>query len=286
LFIKSGPVVQVRDTRNRVEVEEDEDPTVSYAGPLAVMTDRFSASASEIFSGAIQDYGRGLIIGSQTYGKGSVQSEISMDKVIPTSIKDQLLSLIGNSTAKPAKTNLSDFGQINLTIAKFYRITGSSTQHKGVTPDIKFPSVIPLDKYGEDTEPSAMPWDTIAKSNYTKVGSFAAVIPKLTKLHADRMANSAGYKYLLTSIADEKKLEAEKSVSLNEGDLKRQREEDETKVLEESNMLRTALGLPTLKKGQTKPKKEDLDFDKVEAGQILTDYILMDNKITSTLKTP
>ncbi|WP_246001476.1 carboxy terminal-processing peptidase [Mucilaginibacter gracilis] len=282
LFIKSGPVVQVRDTRNRVEVEEDEDPTVSYAGPLAVMTDRFSASASEIFAGAIQDYGRGLIIGSQTYGKGSVQSEISMDKVIPTSIKDQIMSLIGNTTPKPAKGNLSDFGQINLTMAKFYRVTGSSTQHKGVTPDIAFPSIIPMDKYGEDTEPSAMPWDTIAKSNYTKVGSFTAVIPKLTKMHADRMANSAGYKYLLNSIADYKKRDDEKSVSLNEADLKKQRDEDEAKALEDNNMVRTSLGLPTLKKGQSKPKHEDLDFNKVEAGQILTDYILMDNKITST----
>jgi carboxyl-terminal processing protease len=287
LFIKSGPVVQVRDTRNRIEVEEDEDPTVSYAGPLAVMTDRFSASASEIFAGAIQDYGRGLIIGSQTYGKGSVQSEISMDKVIPTSIKDQIMALVTSATnSKPtnvkAKGNLSDFGQINLTIAKFYRVNGSSTQHKGVTPDIAFPSLIPADKYGEDTEPSAMPFDTIAKSNYTIAGSFTAVIPKLTKMHADRMVNSAGYKYVLNSIADFKKRDAEKSISLNEGDLKKQRDEDEVKSLEQSNMVRTALGLPTLKKGQTKPKNEDLDFNKVEAGQILTDYILLDNKLTST----
>jgi carboxyl-terminal processing protease len=192
------------------------------------------------------------------------------------------LSLIGNTTPKPAKGNLSDFGQINLTMAKFYRVTGSSTQHKGVTPDIAFPSIIPMDKYGEDTEPSAMPWDTIAKSNYTKAGSFTAVIPKLTKMHADRMANSAGYKYLLNSIADYKKRDEEKSVSLNEADLKKQRDEDEAKALEDNNMVRTSLGLPTLKKGQAKPKHEDLDFNKVEAGQILTDYILMDNKITST----
>lgn len=282
LFIKSGPVVQVRDTRNRLDVEEDEDPTIAYAGPLAVMTDRFSASASEIFAGAIQDYGRGLIIGSQTYGKGSVQSEISMDKVIPSSIKEQIMNLIGSSAPAKPKGNVSDFGQINLTVAKFYRVTGSSTQHKGVTPDITFPSLIPLDKYGEDTEPSAMPWDTIAKSNYTKVGSFAAVIPKLTKLHADRMANSPANKYMMNSIADFKKRDAEKSISLNEGDLKKQREEDETKNLEQSNLLRSAMNLPLLKKGQTKPKGEDLDFNKLEAGQILTDYILMDNKLTST----
>ncbi|EHQ27377.1 carboxy terminal-processing peptidase [Mucilaginibacter paludis] len=284
LFIKSGPVVQVRDTRNRVEVEEDEDPTVSYAGPLAVMVDRFSASASEIFSGAIQDYGRGLIIGSQTYGKGSVQSEIELDRVIPTSIKDKILSLVSQTPAKAPAGNVSTFGQINLTMAKFYRINGSSTQHKGVTPDIKFPSLIPMDKYGEDTEPSAMPWDTIAKSNYTKAGSFTAVLPTLIKLHDDRAANSPGFKYQLKVIADYKKRDAEKEVTLNEQALKKQRDEDEAKALEESNTARAALGLPVLKKGQAKPKNEDLDFNKIEAGQILTDYILMDNKLSSNKK--
>ena len=285
LFIKSGPVVQVRDARNRVEVEQDEDPTISYSGPLAVITDRFSASASEIFAGAIQDYGRGMIIGSQTYGKGSVQSEISLDRVIPSSIKDKLMSLIAtNNTGvknMPAG-NVSTFGQINLTMAKFYRVNGSSTQHKGVTPDIVFPSVIPMDKYGEDTEPSAMPWDTIAKSNYVKAGSFTTVVPKLRKMHEERVASSAGYKYLLKTINDYKKKDAEKSVSLNEEQLKKQRDEDEVKALEESNMARSALGLPVLKKGQPKPKSEDLDFNKREAGQILVDYIMMDNKMTST----
>jgi len=284
LFIKSGPVVQVRDTRNRVEAEEDEDPTISYSGPLAVLVDRFSASASEIFSGAIQDYGRGLIIGSQTYGKGSVQSEIDLDKVIPSSVKDKIMALVNaNSTdkAKNFEGNVSTFGQINLTMAKFYRISGSSTQHKGVTPDIKFPSLIPLDKYGEDTEPSAMPWDTIAKSTYTKFGDFSAVIPRLNKMYHERTENSPGYKYLLKVIDDYKTHDAEKSVSLNEQDLKKQRDEDEAKALDENNEARIALGLPVLKKGQAKPKNEDLDYIKKEAGQVLTDYILMDNKLTN-----
>jgi carboxyl-terminal processing protease len=290
LFIKSGPVVQVRDTRNRVEVEEDEDPTVSYSGPMAVLVDRFSASASEIFAGAIQDYGRGLIIGTQTYGKGSVQSEIDLDKVIPPStLKDRITSLMSdNSTSnkKPANQgNVSTFGQINLTMAKFYRISGSSTQHKGVTPDIKFPSLIPLDKYGEDTEPSAMPWDTIARSNYTRVGSFNNVVPVLTKLHDERTKNSAGYKYLLGVIDDYKKKDAEKSVSLDEQKLKKQRDDEEQKSLDQDNIVRTSLGLPALKKGQTKPKNEDLDILKKEAGQILTDYIQLDNKMTQTSPT-
>ncbi len=274
LFIKNGPVVQVRDTRNRVEINEDEDPTVTYAGPLAVMTDRFSASASEIFAGAIQDYGRGLIIGTQSYGKGTVQSAIELDKVINPSIKEMISNLAKKSSTTGAE---SKFGQLNLTIAKFYRISGSSTQHKGVIPDISFPSMIPLDKYGEDTEPSALPFDMIAKSNFIKVGDLSGAIPELTKLHEQRMAASANYKFLLEDIEDYKKRENETSITLNEQELKKERDSDEQKSFERNNQRRAALGLPALKKGQTRPKKEDLDFLKMEAGQILTDFVALNN---------
>jgi len=284
LFIKNGPVVQVRDTRNRIEINEDEDPSVTYAGPLAVMTDRFSASASEIFAGAIQDYGRGLIIGTQTYGKGTVQSAIELDKVISQSIKDMINNLAktkSNSTGAESK-----FGQLNLTIAKFYRISGSSTQHKGVMPDISFPSIIPLDKYGEDTEPSALPFDMIAKSTYTKAGDLTPVIPQLTKLHEQRMATSANYKYMLEDLEEYKKRQSETSITLNEQELKQQRDKDEKTNFERNNLRRTALGLTPLKKGQTRPKNEDLDFLKREAGQILTDYIGMDKANNLTTVTP
>jgi len=282
LFIKTGPVVQVRNADDKVEVDKDEDPSIAYTGPLAVLVDRFSASATEIFSGAIQDYGRGLIIGTQTYGKGSVQNAIDLDRVISPSIREKIAQLTGK-TAKPTSTgSQSTFGQLNLTIAKFYRISGSSTQHKGVMPDIQFPSVIPLDKYGEDTEPSAMPFDIIAKSDYAKVGDFSLVLPQLKKLHTQRMANSASYKYLLQDIADFKKHDAEKSITLNEKQLKEQRDADDKKSLEEENLRRVAMGLQPLKKGQTKPKNEDLDFLKREAGQVLTDYIGLDSKYTVT----
>ncbi len=273
LFIKNGPVVQVRDTRNRVEVNEDEDPSVTYSGPMAVLTDRFSASASEIFAGAIQDYGRGLVIGTQTYGKGTVQSAIELDKVINPSLKEMITALAKKSSGTGAE---SKFGQLNLTVAKFYRISGSSTQHKGVMPDITFPSVIPLDKYGEDTEPSALPFDMIQKSNYTKVADLSSVIPQLTKLHEQRMASNANYKYMLEDIADYKKRAAETSVTLNEQDLKKQRDSEEQKTFERNNLRRQALGLAPLKKGQTRPKNEDLDFLKMEAGQILTDFVNME----------
>jgi carboxyl-terminal processing protease len=288
LFIKTGPVVQVRDADNKTEVDKDEDPAVAYSGPLAIMVDRFSASATEIFSGAIQDYGRGLIIGTQTYGKGSVQNAIDLDKVVQPSLLERTAALLGKNNNPKGKVvntgSQSVFGQLNLTIAKFYRITGNSTQHKGVTPDIMFPSVIPLDKYGEDTEPSAMPFDVIKKSDYTKVGDFGMVIPQLRKLHEQRMAASDSYKYLLEDIGNFKKHDTDKSVTLNEAKLKEQRDVDEKKNFEKENLRRVALGLPALTKGQTKPRGEDLDFLKREAGQVLTDYITLDNKMSNVVK--
>ncbi len=292
LFIKTGPVVQVRDTRNKVDVEQDEDPAIAWSGPMAVMVDRFSASASEIFSGAIQDYGRGLIIGSQTYGKGTVQNAIDLDNAINPEIKN-LLAKVEDKQGKAVKITStgseSTFGQLNLTIAKFYRVSGNSTQHKGVTPDILFPSIIPMDKYGEDTEPSALPFDVINKSSFTPAGNFAPVLPQLNKLHAQRAATNPNYKYLQADIDDYKKRDAEKSTTLNEAALKQERDAEEQKTFERNNLKRIAAGLPPLKKGETakqvdktigNKRNTDLDFLKTEAGQILTDYISLDNKYT------
>jgi carboxyl-terminal processing protease len=283
LFIKDGPVVQVKDTRNQVEVDSDDDPSISYSGPLAVLVDRFSASASEIFTGALQDYGRAVVLGTQTYGKGSVQTEIELDKVISPSLAEMVSKVTGTDSSKNASGSESKFGQLNLTIAKFYRITGNSTQRHGVTPDIEFPSVIPLDKYGEDTEPSAMPFDVIAKSDYTKYGDLSLVIPQLRKMHNQRMATSKSYQYLMDDIADFKKHDAERSVTLNEAQLKKQRDDDEAKSFERDNLRRVALGLKPLAKGETKPKNEDLDFLKIEAGQIMVDYIGMNTKVTQVM---
>ena len=126
LFIKDGPVVQVRQSSGKIDVEKDPDPEIVYDGPLAVIVNRYSASASEIFSGAIQDYGRGLVLGEQTYGKGTVQNLIGLDRFIPSA---------GDKS-----------GQLKLTIAKYYRINGSSTQNLGVVPDIPFPSAVDPDE--------------------------------------------------------------------------------------------------------------------------------------------
>lgn len=276
LFIKTGPVVQVRDLR-KVEVDQDEDPEIAWTGPLAVMVDRYSASASEILAAAIQDYGRGLILGTQTYGKGTVQSVIDLDKMINSSLRNMITS-VGKKATITGNGSQSNFGQINLTVAKFYRINGSSTQHKGVIPDIQFPSVIPLDKYGEDTEPSALPWDEIDKSAYVRVGDFSAIKPALVLQHNDRMKKNPNFQYLLEDIEEFKKRDAERSVTLNEAALKKQRDADEEKSFQRDNIRREALGLKPLKKGETKPKNEDLDFMKNEAGQVLTDYINMSSR--------
>jgi carboxyl-terminal processing protease len=276
LFIKSGPVVQVRDGGGKIEVDTDDDPTVVYSGPLAVLTDRFSASASEIFAGAIQDYGRGIVVGTQTYGKGTVQNPIDLDRVVQRSSLIARIAGNGSNSVKVGNGE-STYGQLNLTIAKFYRVSGGSTQHKGVIPDIAFPSVIPLDKYGEDTEPSALPYDIIPKSDYIKVGDLSAAIPQLAKMHQQRMSENTNYKLLLQDIADYKKSENEKSVTLNEQQLKKQREADDKKTSEREKTRRIAAGLPIDIKVKT---KKDLDFLKVEAGQILIDYMNLDTKLT------
>ncbi len=274
LFISKGPVVQVRDRRDRVEVEEDKDPSIAWSGPLGVMVDRFSASASEIFAGAIQDYGRGIIIGNQTYGKGTVQQGIDMKRVIGTA--DMLMLKASQTSANSGNTankgTVPEFGQINLTMAKFYRVTGSSTQDKGVIPDIEIPTLFPKDKYGESSEPRALPWDTIAPSNFTPIANLDDVRQKLQELHDKRMKNSFEFKNLQEDIKEYAKRDAETSITLNEEQLKKEREEQEAKTLARENQRRAAKGLPPLKKGEPKPK-DDIDFIRDESLQVIADYI-------------
>ena len=271
LFIKTGPVVQVKDGRNKIEVDEDEDPAVAWDGPLGVMIDRFSASASEIFAGAIQDYGRGVILGTQTYGKGTVQQSIDMSKVISAASK-ALLSVQNNKTDQNISKTAPQFGQINLTMAKFYRVSGSSTQHKGVIPDIKFPMTFPAEKFGESSEPSALPFDTIEKSKFQAVQNLSAINQQLIKLHDDRLKTSLEFKYLKEDIELFNKRDAETSVTLNLAKLKKEREDQEAKNLQRENQLRVLHGLPALKKGDPKPKN-DVDFIQDESLKVMADFI-------------
>jgi carboxyl-terminal processing protease len=279
LFIDKGPVVQVKDLKGRIDVSEDTNAGVAWDGPFGVMVDRLSASASEIFAGAIQDYGRGIVMGTQTYGKGTVQSSIDLNKLLNPSMLQRLASLINKNAAvgnvPDAKAVAPQLGQINLTMAKFYRVNGSSTQHKGVVPDIVFPSLYPLDKIGEDTEPSALPWDVVPRSNFVPVQNLAPVKAHLVKLHQQRMQNSLDYKMLQQDIAEMKKRDKETSVTLNQIKLKAERDSLEVKSLARTNELRAARGLPPVKKGDKVKKDEAFDFIEEESLKVMADWMQM-----------
>jgi carboxyl-terminal processing protease len=254
LFIKDGPVVQVRNADGSIDIGDDPDPEIVYDGPLAVLVNRFSASASEIFAGAIQDYGRGIIIGEQTFGKGTVQNLIDLNRVMPGS-KDKL-------------------GQIKLTIAKYYRIDGGSTQHLGVVPDIQFPSPYEPDEFGESSEPSALPWDQISPTMYEKYGDLSAIIPQLQASHKERFFSGAEYDYLLEDIEEYRASRDRKYISLNEEVRKKEKEELEEKRFKRENDRRKSLGVKLLQKGEDY-EESDSSKDPIlnESSHILADYI-------------
>ncbi|WP_233165600.1 carboxy terminal-processing peptidase [Pedobacter sp. ASV12] len=298
LFIDKGPVVQVKDLRGSVEVDEDKNAGAAWTGPMGVMVDRLSASASEIFAGAIQDYGRGIIMGTQTYGKGTVQSSIDLNRLVNPSILQKMASLFKRdskgvivspqgSNAVLDKDGIPQLGQINLTMAKFYRVNGNSTQHKGVIPDINFPSVYPLDKIGEDTEPSALPFDMIKPSNYKAVADLTDIKANLLRLHEQRMKSSLDYKVLNEDIADSKKRDGETSITLNESKLKAERDALEAKNLTRLNELRASRGLAPVKKGDKIAKDENYDLVEDESIKVMIDLMKMTegNRLTNVPKT-
>jgi carboxyl-terminal processing protease len=220
LFIDRGPVVQLRDTTGRIEVDDDPDPAVFYSGPMIVLVDRFSASASEIFAGAIQDYGRALIVGQQTYGKGTVQNAHPLNYTI-----------FGR---KP------ELGQLNVTIGKYYRITGESTQDRGVTPDIALPSLIDANEVGESTRDRALPWDHIEAASFKAEGDLKPIAATLQKQHDERTANSADFRYLHDDIAALEAMRSQKTLSLNLKTREAERKRLEGERLERENAWRAA----------------------------------------------
>ena len=170
LFITSGPVVQVRDNNGRVREDADSDDVIYYKGPLVVMVDRLSASASEIFAAAMQDYGRALIVGEPTFGKGTVQQHRPVSRIY-----DQML-----------RPEWPDLGSVQYTIQKFYRINGGSTQRKGVTPDIIMPTGFDNDDIGESFEDNALPWDSIAPAQYSQTDIIRKAVPELAQKYQER----------------------------------------------------------------------------------------------------
>jgi len=276
LFIDNGPVVQVRDTRNQVEVNSDRENGVVWDGPLGVIINRFSASASEIFAAAIQDYGRGVILGSQSYGKGTVQSAIDMSRVISPTDRLLLKAQADGDDGLPA--GAPQFGQINITLAKFYRITGSSTQHKGVEPDIVFPSLYSAEKYGESSEPSALPWDQIKATDFAPVADLKPIIAQLSKMHQARMDSSQAYRFLLEDIDTMQKQESETSVTLQEDKLKKEREDSRLKSKSRTDALQQ-MNMTTSLGGVVAPDvNEGLDFIQEESLSVMADYVALERR--------
>ncbi|MBL1410487.1 carboxy terminal-processing peptidase [Sphingobacterium faecale] len=276
LFIDKGPVVQVRSTNNRVEVEQDKDAGAIWTGPFGVIINRFSASASEIFAGAIQDYGRGIILGSTSYGKGTVQSAVQMSRFISPTNK-LLLKAAGADKDADTPTGAPEFGQINVTIGKFYRVTGSSTQHKGVDADITFPTQYGAEKFGESSEPAALPWDQIKGTAFSKLADLKGTTQKLQDIHLKRMEKSPEYKFLLEDIEEFNKSDSIAQISLNQVKLKKERDLNKTKNRARINKLLEIHHMPLWKEGQPQPKVE-FDFILDESMKVMKDYVQLVKK--------
>ena len=254
LFIGLGPTVQVRNASGRIDIIRDHDPKLVYSGPLVVLVNRMSASASEIFAGAIQDYNRGIIIGEETFGKGTVQSLLPLPK-----------------------------GQLKATTAKYYRISGKSTQHQGVVPDLYYPSLYSSFDVGESSLPEALPWDKINSIPYQIYYKMEDIIPGLENMHSARNKTSQDYQYVLDRRERNQLMSSKKEISLSEATRKNELEEADRWLLELENTLRLAKGESPLEKISELKDDETADLHNstvdikdpvvIEAGETMVDFI-------------
>ena len=260
LFIDQGPVVQVKDSFGKVEVENDPDPGVVYTGPLAVLVDRNSASASEIFAGAMQDYGRGLIIGEPTFGKGTVQTLIDLNRYVP-----------GNE---------EDLGRLRLTMAEFYRVSGSSTQLQGVVPDILFPTADFISEHGERSLDNALPWAEITPAAYEKVS--VADIDGLRRFSGARILKDAGFEMLTAREKVLREIDDQKVISLRERDRLAESKRRDQLFKDQRDQFLRARGIEPLDEDAEDVDEEALEkqreiIERVqaqEAARILADAVL------------
>lgn len=259
LFIKNGPVVQVRDAFNRINLHEDDDSNVEYTGNMMVMINRHSASASEIFAAAMQDYNRAIIVGQKTFGKGTVQQSRSLNFVYDL--------------------DSSPLGFIQYTIQKFYRINGGSTQLKGVDADIRFPEIINAEKSGESFEDNALPWDKIPSATYVESGKARDAVAVLTEKHNARIAKEPEFIRLNEDIAIRKARDERKFTSLNLAERRKEHEADEAKRLNDLNARFKREGKKPLKNLDGLPKDyEAPDFFLKETKLMMIDWLQMDKK--------
>ena len=258
LFITDGPVVQVRDAYQRIRVHEDDDSAQQYKGPLLVMINRYSASASEIFAAAMQDYNRGIIIGQNTFGKGTVQQSRSL-----------------NFTYDLDQTPL---GLLQYTIQKFYRINGGSTQLKGVAADINFPEIIDAKEYGEDKEDNALPWDKIPSATYTEVGNARKDVDVLNKKHLERIAKDPEFIALNEDLKIRNERRDRKFLSLNYQTRKAENDKDDARRLKDINERFKREGKKALNDIDDLPKDyEAPDFFLKEAEKMAADFVMLNS---------
>ena len=254
LFIDNGPVVQLRNSNGRISRLDDPDPVprVAYNGPLAVLVNRYSASASEIFAAAMQDYARGVIIGQQTFGKGTVQNLYSLDQYV----------------RRPDDVGL---GQLTLTIGKYYRVTGESTQHRGVDPDIALPSSIDATLVGESVRDTALPWDTIRTTKFRAGEPLDSTISSLTANHISRSKEDPDYQYLMDGIEDVEQVRAQTSVTLNIEHRRKEREDEMDRRLARENVRRAALNLEPISDMEELEGIDGPDVHLDQAAEIVSD---------------
>jgi carboxyl-terminal processing protease len=255
LFIDKGPVVQIREGNGRITPNDDTDPSVFYDGALTVMVDRYSASASEIFAAAMQDYGRALIVGEDTFGKGTVQQHRGLGRIYDNFD--------------------TELGSMQYTVAKFYRINGGSTQHKGVVPDISFPTPIDPEDWGESKEENALPWDSVPAASYSSATDIKVALPILKEKHLKRIAEEPEFQYLAADIVQYKKEQDEKTISLNEKERIAKKDAQTAKDLARVNERLLRLKLPQVKKIDDVPEKlEKLDPFLEETALITADLVM------------
>ena len=268
LFIDEGPVVQVRDSRGRVNLERDREPGMAWEGPLAVLVDRRSASASEIFASAIQDYGRGVIIGEHTFGKGTVQNLIDLDEF---------------SRSEDAR-----LGQIKLTMAQFYRIDGGSTQSRGVIPDIVLPSVGDPEEFGESALDFALPWGEIEPTQYEQVADLSSLVDRARQRHERRLSEDEELRELMEDLEDWEENGDRKAVSLNletrraeveKAEKRRAARFGEPAVNPDEGLVDADAEAPDDAAADDEADEpEERDLYRFEAGRILVDLIELDRE--------
>ncbi|MEM9102196.1 MAG: carboxy terminal-processing peptidase [Pseudomonadota bacterium] len=255
LFIAEGPIVQDKNLLGEVQIHKDYDSSIVWDGPLMVVVNSLSASASEIFAAAIQDYGRGLIVGSQTFGKGTVQSVMNLNRWMP------------NPTA--------NLGHLKYTVSKFYRVTGDSTQHKGVIPDITFPDIFDRNEVGESSAKNALPWDQIKPVSHKVYKDITPYLDDLGRLHKNRTNKNVDYQYFLDEIEHYRKLGERKSISLNEKQRKLERDKLSDEKLARVNQRRKDKGQKALESLEDIKEEDEIDVIKDESVELLSDFITL-----------